>query len=64
MAAYRVLDGSKLPYNVVVLEPGQEWETPKGHIVRPFQTFHVVPSQGYSIWSSKRKLLMGSDCNS
>lgn len=57
MAAFRTLDGSKLPYNRVVLEPGQEWKTPKGHVVRPFQSFHVIPTQGYTIWSSKRKLL-------
>jgi len=57
MAAYRALDGSKLPYTPVVVEPGDEYQTAKGHIVRPFQSYHVVPSQGYGIWSMKRKLL-------
>jgi ribonuclease Z len=59
LAAYRALDGSKLKYDRIIVEPGDEFRTVKGHIVRPFQSFHVIPTQGYGVWSTKRKLLPG-----
>jgi len=54
--AYRRLDRSALRHNVVPLGPGEEYRLPKGHIVRPFRSLHRVPCQGYSLWSTKRKL--------
>jgi ribonuclease Z len=57
MAAWRLLDGSKLRYNLVVLSPGEEYRLYNGMVVRPFRAHHVVPTQGYGIWHQKRKLL-------
>ena len=30
---------------------------PAGALVRPFETFHRVPSQGYTVWETRRRLL-------
>lgn len=56
-AALRELDGSPLPYKAVPILPGGEHHLPGGrHTVRPFKTFHPVPSQGYCVFSKKNKL--------
>lgn len=55
-AAYRRLDHSRLPHNVVPIGPGEEHRLDSGQIVRPFRSLHRVPCQGYGIWSQKNKL--------
>lgn len=57
MAAWRLLDGSKLRYNLVELSSGEGHRLYNGMVVRPFNAHHVVPTQGYGIWHRKRKLL-------
>jgi len=68
MEAYRVLDTSDLPYELVPSEVGDEIDFPnRNMIARVFRTYHVVPSQGYLLCSQKKKLkqeylgLPGSD---
>ncbi|KAK3259010.1 tRNA 3' processing endoribonuclease, partial [Cymbomonas tetramitiformis] len=57
MAAFRELDTSSLPYNLVPLDVGEEFGLPnKAYVARPFYTQHVVASQGYLIFSKKKKL--------
>jgi ribonuclease Z len=56
MDAFRGLDCSRLDYNLVMLEPGEEHRLPGGKVVRPFRSRHVLPCQGYGIWSTRRKL--------
>eukprot|EP00775_Hariotina_reticulata_P010313 gene10313-10472_t len=48
--------GLPLEYDVLTLQEGQELELDTGHIVRPFATVHPVPSQGYILYSFRKKL--------
>jgi len=50
------LDGQVIPRRVVALEPGEEFEIAKHRWVRPFQTYHRVPSQGYTVWERRHRL--------
>lgn len=51
------LDGQVIPRRVVALAPGEEHSLGKGRWLRPFQTFHRVPSQGYTVWETRARLL-------
>eukprot|EP00249_Psilotum_nudum_P017511 c26362_g1_i1 orf=100-1170(+) len=53
---YRELDGSELQHELIGLHIGEEYDMGKNLIVRPFKTYHVIPSQGYIIYSVRRKL--------
>jgi ribonuclease Z len=50
------LDGQVIPRRVVPLAPGEEHALGKGRVVRPFETFHRVPSQGYTVWETRTRL--------
>jgi ribonuclease Z len=50
------LDGGAVPRRVVPLSPGEELPLGKNRFVRPFQTFHRVPSQGYTVWERRHRL--------
>lgn len=51
------LDGQVIPRRVVPLDPGEEHVLGKGRVVRAFETYHRVPSQGYTIWETRHRLL-------
>jgi ribonuclease Z len=50
------LDGQVIPRRVVPLAPGEEHVLGRGRVIRPFQTFHRVPSQGYTVWETRTRL--------
>jgi ribonuclease Z len=50
------LDGHPIPRRVISLRLGDEFPLGKGRWVRPFRTFHRVPSQGYTIWERRHRL--------
>jgi ribonuclease Z len=50
------LDGGAIPRRVVPLAPGEELSLGKNRVVRPFPTFHRVPSQGYTVWERRTRL--------
>lgn len=50
------LDGQVIPRRVVPLSPGEEFQIAKNRWVRPFQTYHRVPSQGYTVWERRHHL--------
>jgi ribonuclease Z len=50
------LDGQVIPRRVVPLAPGESFPLGKRRSVRPFETFHRVPSQGYSVWERRHRL--------
>ena len=54
--AWRGLDGSDLPHEVVALAPGEEHALASGRVVRPFRSYHRVPCQGYVVWSVRKCL--------
>ncbi|KAG2448672.1 hypothetical protein HYH02_006029 [Chlamydomonas schloesseri] len=43
-------------YEVLELEAGQNFELPSGFLCRTFPTTHAIPSQGYVIYSQRKKL--------
>jgi len=51
------LDGQIIPRRVVPLSPGEEFSLGNQRSLRPFETFHRVPSQGYTVWERRRRLL-------
>ncbi len=55
-AAAGALDGQTIPRQVVELEPGESFEIGKNRWVQPFETFHRVPSQGYTVWERRTRL--------
>ncbi len=50
------LDGQVIPRRVVPLAPGESFRLGKQRVVRPFTTFHRVPSQGYTVWEERHRL--------
>jgi ribonuclease Z len=50
------LDGQIIPRRVVPLSPGQDFELSATRFIRPFATFHRVPSQGYTVWERRTRL--------
>jgi ribonuclease Z len=54
--AAEALDGGRIPRRVVPLAPGEELDLGKRRRVRPFETFHRVPSQGYTVWERRHRL--------
>jgi len=54
--AWRKLDRSTLPHATIAIGPGEEHALAPKRLVRPFRSPHRAPCQGYSIWTSKRKL--------
>lgn len=55
-AVHRAMDHSELKHNLIALNVGEEYEIRKDLVVRPFKTYHVIPSQGYIIYSVRQKL--------
>jgi len=54
--AFRVLDGSEMPANLVGAKPGEVVRIGKRRVARPLQAFHPVPSQGYAILDVRNRL--------
>ncbi|GAB2231110.1 hypothetical protein Droror1_Dr00027397 [Drosera rotundifolia] len=55
-AVHRVIDNSELKHNLIGLDVGEEFYLRKDLKVKAFRTYHVVPSQGYLVYSVKKKL--------
>lgn len=55
-AAAGELDGQVIPRRLVPLAPGEEFALDAKRFVRPFRTFHRVPSQGYTVWERRHRL--------
>eukprot|EP00252_Welwitschia_mirabilis_P025829 TRINITY_DN8226_c0_g1_i1.p1 TRINITY_DN8226_c0_g1~~TRINITY_DN8226_c0_g1_i1.p1 ORF type:complete len:332 (+),score=50.14 TRINITY_DN8226_c0_g1_i1:76-1071(+) len=53
---HRAMDHSELNHTLVALNIGEEYQIRRDLIVRPFKTYHAIPSQGYIIYSVKQKL--------
>ena len=50
------LDGQVIPRRVVPLAPGEEFQIAKNRWLRPFETYHRVTSQGYTVWERRHRL--------
>jgi ribonuclease Z len=50
------LDRGRQVCNLVGVEPGQEIELSREHVVSVFATKHTIPSVGYLVWDRRNKL--------
>lgn len=53
---HRAMDQSELKHNLIGMNVGDEFQIRKDLKVKAFRTYHVIPSQGYIIYSVKQKL--------
>ncbi|KEH40701.1 nuclear ribonuclease Z [Medicago truncatula] len=53
---HRKMDQSELKHNLVGLDVGEEFSLRHDLKVKAFRTYHVIPSQGYILYSVKNKL--------
>lgn len=56
LKAWQRLDRGRMLCDLVGVEPGQQIELSREHILEVFATTHTVPSVGYCVWGRKRKL--------
>jgi ribonuclease Z len=56
LRAWQRLDRGRMNVNLIGVEPGQELELSREHVVTVFRTKHTVPSVGYLVWDRRRKL--------
>ncbi|ESW13672.1 hypothetical protein PHAVU_008G215900 [Phaseolus vulgaris] len=53
---HRTMGQVELNAEVVALDVGETYEIRNNLVVRPFRTQHVIPSQGYVVYSIRKKL--------
>ncbi|XP_057724950.1 tRNase Z TRZ2, chloroplastic [Arachis stenosperma] len=53
---HRTLGQVELNVELVALDVGETFEIRNNLVVRPFKTHHVIPSQGYVVYSIRKKL--------
>ncbi|KAL4555450.1 hypothetical protein LXL04_038069 [Taraxacum kok-saghyz] len=53
---HRKMGNVELNLDLVALDVGETYELRNDLVVRPFKTHHVIPSQGYVIYSVRKKL--------
>ena len=56
LKVFRRLDRSKLPCELIPVEPGMQFELSRELIVEAVPTTHTVPSLGYIVWERRKKL--------
>lgn len=56
LKAWQRLDRGRMVCDLIGVEPGQEIELSRDHVLQIFETTHTVPSVGYCVWLRKRKL--------
>ncbi len=50
------LDRGRMPCHLLPIEPGQEIELSREHVVSISATQHTIPSMGFVVWERRRKL--------
>ncbi|KAK6919275.1 Metallo-beta-lactamase [Dillenia turbinata] len=53
---HRAMSQVELNFDLVALDIGETYEIRNNLVVRPFRTHHVIPSQGYVMYSIRNKL--------
>ncbi len=56
LKVWQRLDRGRMVCNLIGVEPGQEIELSREHVVEVFKTTHTVPSVGYCVWQRRKKL--------
>ena len=53
---FQRLDRGRQVCDLVPVEPGQEFELSRDHVVTAWATTHTIPSRGYMVWDRRQKL--------
>ena len=53
---FQRLDRGRQVCDLVPVEPGQEFELSREHVVTAWATTHTIPSRGYMVWERRNKL--------
>ena len=53
---FQRLDRGRQVCDLVGVEPGQEFELSRDHVVTAWATTHTIPSRGYMVWDRRNKL--------
>lgn len=53
---FQRLDRGRMAYEMIGVEPGQEFPLSKELVVTTFPTTHTIPSVGYIVWDRRNKL--------
>lgn len=53
---FQRLDRGRMAYEMIGVEPGQEFPLSKELVVTSFPTTHTIPSVGYIVWDRRNKL--------
>lgn len=53
---FQRLDRGRQTANIIGVEPGQEIELSREHVVTAFATVHTIPSRGFVVWDRRNKL--------
>ncbi len=56
LKSWQKLDRGRMACQLIGVQPGQEIELSRDHVVTVFATTHTVPSVGYLVWQRRRKL--------
>ncbi|EPS67552.1 hypothetical protein M569_07222, partial [Genlisea aurea] len=56
ISIHKTMARVELNFELVALDVGETYEMRNDLVVRPFRTHHVIPSQGYVIYSVRKKL--------
>jgi ribonuclease Z len=56
LLAWQRLDRGRMLCELIGVNPGDEFELSREHVVTAFATKHTVPSVGYVVWDRRRKL--------
>lgn len=54
--AWQKLDRGRMVCDLIGVEPGDEIELSREHVVTVYRTVHTVPSVGYLVWDRRKKL--------
>lgn len=53
---FQRLDRGRQVCDLIPVEPGQEFELSRDHVVTAWATTHTIPSRGYMVWERRNKL--------
>lgn len=56
LKSWQQLDRGRMMCELVGVEPGDEFDLSREHVVTVFETKHTVPSVGYIVWDRRKKL--------
>jgi len=56
LSLFQRLDRGRMVYELIGVEPGQEFPLSKELVVTVFPTTHTIPSVGYIVWDRRHKL--------